>query len=43
VHGYWSIDLHVIHAKAQERLPGFTDDLRRVFAAVAAQDDESPC
>ena len=42
VHGYWSIDLDVVHATAQERLPGFTDDLRRVLAAVAAQDDEVP-
>ena len=24
VHGYWSIDLDVVHATAQERLPGFT-------------------
>jgi len=42
VHGYWSIDLDVVHATAQEQLPGFTDDLRRVLAAVAAQDDEGP-
>jgi hypothetical protein len=28
--------------RAQERLPGFTDDLRRVLAAVAAKDDEGP-
>ena len=39
-HGYWSIDLDVVHATAQEQLPGFTADLRRVLAAVAAQDDE---
>ena len=42
VHGYWSIDLDVVHATAQERLPGFTDDLRRVLAAVAAKDDDGP-
>ena len=42
VHGYWSIDLDVVHTTAQERLPGFTDDLGRVLAAVAAQDDEGP-
>ena len=29
VHGYWSIDLDVVHATAQEQLPGFTTDLRR--------------
>ena len=42
VHGYWSIDLDVVHATAQEQLPGFTTDLRRVLAAVAAKDDEGP-
>ena len=42
VHGYWSIDLDVVHATAQEQLPGFTADLRRVLATVAAKDDESP-
>jgi len=42
VHGYWSIDLEVVQATAQERLPGFTEDLRRVLAAVAPKDDEGP-
>ena len=42
VHGYWSIDLDVVHATAPEHLPGFTADQRRVLAAVAAQDDEGP-
>jgi uncharacterized protein with HEPN domain len=42
VHGYWSIDVDVVHATAQEQLPGFTADLRRVLAAVAAQDAEGP-
>jgi len=42
VHGYWSIDLDVVHATAQERLPGFADDLRRVIAAVAAKEDDGP-
>src|SRR5664279_112262 len=42
VHGYWSIDLDVVHATALERPPGFIDDLRRVLSAVAAQDDEGP-
>jgi uncharacterized protein with HEPN domain len=42
VHGYWSIDPDVVHATAQEQLPGFTADLRRVLAAVAAQDAEGP-
>jgi uncharacterized protein with HEPN domain len=42
VHGYWSIDLDVVHATAQEQLPGFTADLRRVLAALADQDDGGP-
>ena len=42
VHVYWSIDLDVVHATAQERLPGFTDDLRRVLAAAADKDDDGP-
>lgn len=42
VHGYWSIDLDVVHATAQEQLPGFTTDLRRVLAALADQDDGGP-
>jgi uncharacterized protein with HEPN domain len=39
VHGCWSIDLDVVHATAQQQLPGFTADLRRVLAALADQDD----
>ena len=39
LHGYWSIDLDVVHATAQEQLPGFTADLRRVLTALADQDD----
>ena len=42
VHGYWSIDLDVVHATAQEQLPGFTADLRRVLAALADPDDGGP-
>ena len=39
MHGYWSIDLDVVHATAQEQLPGFTADLRRVLAVLPNQDD----
>jgi uncharacterized protein with HEPN domain len=42
VHGYWSIDLDVVHATAQEQLPGFIGDLGRVLAALTDQDDERP-
>ena len=31
VHGYWSIDLEVLHTTATEQLPAFTADLRSVL------------
>jgi uncharacterized protein with HEPN domain len=31
VHGYWSIDLDVLHTTASEQLPGFTIELRGVL------------
>jgi uncharacterized protein with HEPN domain len=31
VHGYWSIDLEVLHTTATEQLPAFTADLRNVL------------
>ena len=34
VHGYWSIDLDIVHTTAREQLPGFAADLRRVLAAI---------
>jgi uncharacterized protein with HEPN domain len=37
VHGYWSIDLGVLHTTASEQLPGFTGELRKVLGAL--QDD----
>ena len=35
VHGYWSIDLEILHTTAREQLPGFAADLRRVFTVVS--------
>ena len=35
VHGYWSIDLEVLHTTAANQLPAFTDDLRRVLATLS--------
>jgi uncharacterized protein with HEPN domain len=37
VHGYWSIDLGVLHTTASEQLPGFTGELRKVLGTL--QDD----
>jgi len=34
VHGYWAIDLDVVCATAEQQLPSFIGDLRRVLAAV---------
>jgi uncharacterized protein with HEPN domain len=34
VHGYWSIDLEVLHTTATEQLPAFADGLRKVLTAL---------
>jgi uncharacterized protein with HEPN domain len=34
VHGYWSIDLEVLHTTATEQLPAFTANLRAVLSSV---------
>jgi uncharacterized protein with HEPN domain len=34
VHGYWSIDLEVLHTTATEQLPAFANDLRRALSAL---------
>jgi uncharacterized protein with HEPN domain len=34
VHGYWSIDLEVLHTTATEQLPAFTTGLRTVLGSV---------
>jgi uncharacterized protein with HEPN domain len=31
VHGYWSIDLDVLHTTATEQLPAFTASLRTIL------------
>lgn len=36
VHGYWSIDLEILHTTATDILPGFVDQLRAVLAALEA-------
>ena len=35
VHGYWSVDLDVIHAVSVGDLPGFVDQIRAVLVEVA--------
>jgi len=34
VHGYWSIDLEVLHTTATEQLPAFTANFRTVLNSV---------
>ena len=34
VHGYWSIDLEVLHTTATEQLPTFTANLRTVLSSL---------
>jgi len=42
VHGYWSIDLDVLHTTAQFQLPDFVAEVSRVLASITAQDDDGP-
>ncbi|MCA1703515.1 MAG: DUF86 domain-containing protein, partial [Actinobacteria bacterium] len=39
VHGYWSIDLEILHTTATDLLPGFVAQLRDVLAELEACDD----
>ena len=41
VHGYWSIDIEILHTTATEQLPQFVDDLRAVLAVLTAEAGES--
>jgi uncharacterized protein with HEPN domain len=35
VHGYWSIDLEILHTTAMEQLPSFLKALRRALAGIS--------
>jgi uncharacterized protein with HEPN domain len=37
VHGYWSIDVEILHTTATEQLPQFISDLRSVLAVLIAE------
>ncbi len=39
VHGYWSIDLAILHTTARDQLPGFAASLREVLALVQDGDE----
>lgn len=38
VHGYWSIDLAILHATASDLLPAFIEQVRAVLDELEAQD-----
>lgn len=41
VHGYWSIDLEILHTTASDLLPQFTEQLRKALAALEAEPERS--
>ncbi len=41
VHGYWSVDMEILHTTATEQLPEFITDLRAVLAALDDDDGKS--
>lgn len=44
IHGYWSIDLQILHTTATDLLPQFCDQLREALEALEAEanEDRSP-
>jgi uncharacterized protein with HEPN domain len=38
IHGYWSIDLEILHTSATELLPGFVKQLRTVLDVLEAEE-----
>src|SRR6266581_2136489 len=36
VHGYWSIDLDILHTTATDQLPSFARDLRQILGTLTA-------
>jgi hypothetical protein len=36
VHGYWPIDLEILHTTAADQLPAFARDLRKVLDILIA-------
>ena len=37
IHGYWSIDLEILHTTATDLLPGFVDQLRSALIVLEAE------
>lgn len=37
IHGYWSIDLEILHTTAEDQLPAFVDQLRHALAVLEGE------
>lgn len=37
IHGYWSIDIEILHTTAEDQLPGFVDQLRHALAVLESE------
>jgi uncharacterized protein with HEPN domain len=42
VHGYWSIDMEILHTTANDQLPSFAGELRKVLDALTAEAEDAP-
>jgi uncharacterized protein with HEPN domain len=40
VHGYWSIDLEILHTTATDLLPRFAEQLRKALATLEAEPEQ---
>lgn len=41
VHGYWSIDMEILHTTANDQLPPFADALRKVLDALTGEAEDA--
>lgn len=41
VHGYWSIDMEILHTTATDLLAGFVEQLRLVVEVLGADEDDT--
>lgn len=40
VHGYWSVDLEILHTTASDSLPRYVEELRKVLAELETKFDD---
>jgi uncharacterized protein with HEPN domain len=41
VHGYWAIDLEIVHTTAKDLLPAFVEQLRDVLVVMTAEEQSA--